>query len=133
MISNTHLRSTAREYLRAAKLLRTRRSYNVAFYLCGYALEIALKAQICRTLNWRTGFPETSAEFKLKSNLKTHDLEALLEFTGIQDKIKLRYFSDWATANKWKPEQRYSPPGTKTRIEAEEMIEATQNLLRILL
>lgn len=133
MISTADLHSTAREYLRAAKLLRTRRSYDVATYLCGYAIEIALKARICRTLNWTTGFPETSTEFKLKSNLKTHDLEALLEFTGIQDKIKLRYFSDWAIVNKWKPEQRYSPPGTKTLVAAGDMIQATQNLLRILL
>ncbi len=133
MIAISDLDGTAREYLRAAKLLRTRRSYDVATYLCGYAMEIALKARICRTLHWTTGFPETTAEFKLKSNLKTHDLEALLEFTGLQDKVKLRYFADWAIVNKWKPEQHYSPPGTKTRIEAEDMIQATQNLLRILL
>lgn len=32
-------------------------------YLCGYAIEVALKARICRTLNW-TGFPETRGEFE---------------------------------------------------------------------
>ena len=133
MIAISDLNGTAREYLRAAKLLRTRRSYDVAAYLCGYAVEIALKARICQTLNWTTKFPEANAEFKLKSNLKTHDLEALLEFTGLQDKVKLRYSSDWAIVNKWKPEQRYSPPGTKTLTEAGDMIQATQNLLRILL
>ena len=133
MISNADLRSTAREYLRAAKLLRTRRSYDVASYLCGYAMEIALKARICRTLNWTAGFPETNSEFKLKSNLKTHDLEAFLEFTGLQDKVKLRYFGDWAIVNKWSPEQGYNPSGSKMLIEARVMIQATQNLLRILL
>ena len=133
MIAISDLDGTAREYLRAAKLLRTRRSYDASVYLCGYAIGIALKARICRTLHWTTGFSETSTEFKLKSNLKTHDLEALLEFTGIQDKIKLRYFADWAIVNKWKPEQRYSPPGTKTPVEARDMIQATQSLLRILL
>ena len=133
MIAIADLHGTAREYLRAAKLLRPRRSYDVAIYLCGYAVEIALKARICRTLNWMAGFPETQAEFKAKSGLKTHDLEGLLEFTGIQDRVKLRHFSDWAIANEWKPEQRYSPPGTKTLAQAEDMIQATQNLLRILL
>lgn len=133
MIAITDLHSTAREYLRAAKLLRTGRCYDVAIYLCGYAVEIALKARICRMLKWAGGFPETQAEFKAKSGLKTHDLEGLLEFTGIQDKVKLRYFSDWAIANKWKPEQRYSPPGTKTLTEADDMIQATQNLLKVLL
>jgi len=132
MIAINDLTSTAREYLRAAKLLRTRRSYDVATYLCGYSVEIALKARICRALKWTSGFPDTPAEFKTKANLKTHDLEALLEYTAIQDKVKLQYFTDWATVNTWKPEQRYSPPGTKTLSQTNDMIQATQNLLRIL-
>ena len=70
MIAASDLYSTAREYLPAAKLLRTGKSYDVAIYLCGYAVEIALKARICRTLNWVAGFPETQAEFKAKSGLK---------------------------------------------------------------
>ena len=121
MITESDLHKTAREYLRAAKLLRTRRSYDSESYLCGYAVEIALKARICRTLNWTTGFPETITEFKPKSNLKTHDLEALLEFTGLQDKVKLHYFADWSMVNKWYPEQRYQPRGTKTLADANSM------------
>ncbi len=132
-ITVTDLHGTAREYLRAAKLLRTRRSYDVAVYLCGYAVEIALKARICQALHWTTGFPETRKEFEGKSSLKTHDLEVLLDFTAIQGRIKLSHFGDWAIVNKWNPEQRYSPPGTKTLTEAGDMIQATQNLLRILL
>ena len=133
MISIADLHGMAREYLRAAKLLRTRHSYDVAVYLCGYAVEIALKARICRTLNWAAGFPQKQEEFKAKSSLKTHDLEGLLDFTGLQGRIKLNHFADWAIVNKWNPEQRYSPPGTKTLTEANDMIQATQNLLRILL
>jgi HEPN domain-containing protein len=133
MILVADLHGTAREYLRAAKLLRTRRSYDVAVYLCDYAVEIALKARICRALNWTTGFPETRKEFDGKSSLKTHDLEVLLDFTAIQSSVKLSHFADWAIVNKWNPEQRYSPPGTKTLAEADDMIQATQNLLRILL
>lgn len=133
MIAITDLHGMAHEYLRAAKLLRTRRSCDVAVYLCGYAVEITLKARICRALNWSTGFPESTAEFKSKSRLKTHDLEGLLEFTSIQSRIKLRYFADWAIVNKWNPEQRYNRPGTKTLAEDGEMIQATQNLLKVLL
>ena len=92
MIAITDLHGTAREYLRAAKLLRNRGSYDIAVYLCGYAVEIALKARICRTLRWTTGFPESATEFKAKSNLKTHDFEGLLEFTAIQERVKLRCF-----------------------------------------
>ncbi len=135
MIATADLHRTAREYLRAAKLLRTRKSYDAAVYLCGYAVEIALKARICKTLKWTDGFPETGSEFQRKANLKTHELEALLEFTAIQSKIKNNpvHLKAWSIVNQWKPEQRYSPRGTKTLVEADEMIQAVQILLRILL
>ena len=133
MIAISALNGTAREYLRAVKLLHTRRSYDASAYLCGYAVEIALKARICRTLNWTTGFPESSAEFRAKSGLKTHDLEGLLEYTALQDRVKLRHFADWAVVNQWKPEQRCNPVGTQTSIQANDMIRATQVLLRVLL
>lgn len=138
MISIADLHGTAREYLRAAKLLRTRRSYDAAVYLCGYAVEIALKARICRTLHWTSGFPQTNTEFQDKGNLlKTHNLQVLLEYTGLQARIRSvspnGFFTSWSVVNKWNPEQRYDPRGTKTLADADSMIAATQNLLRILL
>ncbi len=137
MIAITDLHGTAREYLRAAKLLRTRRSYDAAVYLCGYAVEIALKARICRTLNWTTGFPETQAKFRLKGNLKTHDLEALLNYTGMQHRVLSAgpggFIADWSVVDNWKPEERYNPRGTKTMADANSMITSAQILLRILL
>ena len=137
MITVTALRSTAREYLRAAKLLRTRRSYDASVYLCGYAVEIALKARICKALKWTSGFPETAKEFSLKANLKTHDFEALLEYTGLQHRVRSSdpggFFADWSVVTDWSPEQRYNPRGTKTAAEADSMIASTQIILRILL
>ena len=140
MITLADLHSTAREYLRAAKLLRTRRSYDAAVYLCGYAVEIALKARICRTLRWKAGFPETPTEFranKAAGNLKIHDLEVLLDYTGIQDRVRSisssGFLAEWSVVNKWNPEQRYNARGTKTRSDADNMITSTQILLRVLL
>lgn len=137
MIAITDLHDTAREYLRAAKLLRTRSSPDAAIYLCGYAVEIALKARICRTLHWRTGFPETASEFRLKGNLKTHDLETLLDYTGLQHRVRSAsstgFLADWSVVNKWNPEQRYNPRGTRTQSDADSMITSTQILLRVLL
>ena len=137
MITVVTLRGTAREYLRAAKLLRTRRSYDASVYLCGYAVEIALKARICRTLNWTTGFPETNAEFQFKGNLKTHNLEALLEYTGIQSRFRSPgpqgLLTDWSVVSKWNPEERYNPRGTKSLADVSSMIAATQIMLRTLL
>jgi len=135
MIAISDLHKTAREYLRAAKLLRTRRSYDASVYLCGYAVEIALKARICRTLNWTTGFPDTDAEFRVKGNIKIHDLEALLDYTGLQHRVRsvTGYLGDWSVVNKWNPKQRYQPRGTKTLADANSMIVSTQVLLKVLL
>lgn len=137
MIAISDLRKTAREYLRAAKLLRTRRSYDASVYLCGYAVEIALKARICYTLKWTTGFPQTAKEFSQKASLKTHDLEALLDYTGLQHHIRSSdpggLFRDWSVVSEWGPEERYNPRGTKTSAETDSMIASTQILLKVLL
>ena len=134
MISTANLHSTAREYLRAAKMLRTRRSYDASVYLCGYAVEIALKARICVALEWTTGFPETNAEFQEKGPLlKTHNLRMLLEYTTLKSEVDLRLLKEWSELIAWSPEQRYNPIGTKTITDADNMIAATQKLLRILL
>lgn len=134
MISTSDLRSTAREYLRAARLLRTRRSYDASVYLCGYAVEIALKARICQALKWTTGFPETNAEFQEKGPLlKTHNLRMLLEYTTLKSWVDLRLLKEWSEVIGWSPEQRYNPVGTKTITDTNNMIAATQKLLRILL
>lgn len=137
MITENALRSTAREYLRAAKLLRTRHSYDASVYLCGYAVEIALKARICRTLKWVDGFPQTAKEFVQKANLKTHDLEALLDYTGLQHHIRSPdpggFITEWSVVTDWSPEERYNPRGTKTSANADNMIASTQLILRVLL
>ncbi len=132
MIAVDDLKKTAREYLRAATVLRRQGSFDSAVYLRGYAVEIALKARICRTLKW-AGFPESNSEFSNKSSLKTHDLEALLEFTGVLDRIKVQLLADWSIVKPWRPEQRYWPVGTLSQVEADKMIAATRNLLKALL
>ena len=132
MIANTDLRGMAHEYLHAAKLPRTRRSYDVAVYLCGYAMEIALKARICRTLRW-AGFPSTGGEFQHVKSVQTHLFEALILFSGVEARVKPALASDWSVVKKWAPEQRYSPVGTQTAADAAEMIAATATLLKVLL
>jgi hypothetical protein len=61
--------------------------YDGAAYMCGYSLEVALKHKICLTLNW-VGFPSTNNEFANYKSLKTHDLDVLLTFTGIEKALK---------------------------------------------
>lgn len=120
----------ARARLKEAQILFKAKRYDAATYLCGYAIELALKARICQTLGY-IHFPETNKEFlkmtceiaekSLKSKrfqklysiepnnfctpyekyfqnsrfLKVHNLVTLLRFSGIEDKIRNQFATQW--------------------------------------
>ncbi|MCB0065385.1 MAG: HEPN domain-containing protein [Caldilineaceae bacterium] len=67
--------------LEDAEVLLAANRYDGAMYLCGYAVELALKARICRTLKW-AGYPSTRKEFEGYQSLRTHDLKVLLHLSG---------------------------------------------------
>jgi HEPN domain-containing protein len=119
----------ARRHLRDAEVLFGGRRYDGAVYLCGYAVELTLKARICRTLRW-DGFPETRSEFQDVNSFKTHDLEALLHLSGREAVVRTRHASDLSVVITWDPESRYSRTGTATRADALYMIESTRRLMR---
>ncbi len=121
LITRTDLRKTAREYLQSAEILRANRKYDVAIYLCGYAVEIALKDRICRTLKW-AGFPSTAGEFSNYRSFQTHNLEVLLNLSASGD-----------TVTQWNPEHRYNPRGAYTAAEAASIVNATKRALRVIL
>lgn len=50
MISTQELKKIAAARLRDAEILYQGKRYDGAFYLCGYAVELTLKAKICKTL-----------------------------------------------------------------------------------
>ena len=97
--------------------------------MCGYAVELALKARICRTLNW-AGFPETGSEFKGLNCLKVHDLEMLLRLTGRETSIKGNLLLEWSAVIEWSPEVRYKPVGTFTATDADLMLKSAARLVR---
>ena len=89
MIASRAMRAIARARVRDAQALLRARRFDGAFYLAGYAIEVALKARICRTLRW-SGFPETSSEFNGLQSLRTHDLEILLRFSGVEGRVRAK-------------------------------------------
>lgn len=131
MISTADLRTIARARLQDARVLLRRNRFDDAYYLCGYAVELALKARLCRAVRWR-GFPETPQEFKGLQSIKTHDLEVLLRLSGVESRIKTRYLAEWSVVLDWDPEKRYRSTGTATRQQATDMIAATTRLLTAL-
>ena len=132
MITRTDLRKTAREYLQSAQILRANRKYDVAVSLGGYAVEIALKDRICRTLKW-PGFPCTSGEFNYFRSFQTHNLEVLLDLSAIGDKVIAALGGDWTILAKWNPEQRYNPRGIYTMNDADTVISITARALKVIL
>ncbi|HEX8691800.1 MAG TPA: HEPN domain-containing protein [Longimicrobium sp.] len=131
MIAADDLKHLARGRLRDAKALFRAGRYDAAAYICGYAVEAALKARICRTLRW-TGFPDTNKEFEHYHSLKTHRLDVLLELSGQSPRITGRYGLHWDAVVKWDPVQRYRPIGSTSRAFAEKMLRSTQVLVRVL-
>lgn len=131
MISTADLMTIARGRLTDAEALLTAQRYDGAVYLCGYSIEIALKHKICHTLNW-TSFPSTTREFEKFKSLKTHDLDVLLSFTGIETTVKATYLAEWSAVGIWNPEARYNPIGVINPADANLMINSAKILIGIL-
>jgi len=131
MITRTELRKLAKARIKESKTLFDTRQYDTATYLCGYAVELALKARICRTLKW-SEFPPNGKEFRGFHAFKTHDLDVLLILSGISEKITNHYFTEWAIVSRWNPENRYKKIGSETRQMSLDMINAVEELLKVL-
>ena len=115
-------------HLKDAEVLLRNKRYDGAIYICGYAVELGLKYQICKRLKWLE-FPPNS-DFKSYKSLKTHDLDVLLSFTGKEKIIKSKYFADWSVVANWNPEARYNAIGAVAKADAQNMITSTKNLLK---
>ena len=131
MIPAKDLKKLARGRLKDAEVLCKGRRYDGAVYLCGYAIELALKARVCKTLKW-SGFPETRKEFNRLGSFRTHNLEVLLHLSGIEARVKANRMADWSVFAQWGPELRYRQIGTANSVDARDMIDAAKNLLRVL-
>ena len=113
----------AKERLEDAKTLYIARRYQGAVYICGYAIEFGLKKKICKTLG-RDEYPDVK-------DLKTHKLDTLLIFSGVEKMISTQYKAEWSLVKKWDPEQRYST-NPVSEADANSMIKATETLLGFL-
>lgn len=124
------LKKISRRRLRDAKALRPTKSYEAGFYLCGYAVEIALKARICKTLKW-SAFPTNK---KAYASFFVHDLDLLLTMSGREASVRSALLTDWSyVVDRWGPEVRYAPSGSMTKADLDQMILSTRAILGKLL
>jgi len=131
VISTAELATTARARLIDAEVLSAAGRYDSAIYLCGYAVELQLKAAICRTIGW-ADFPSSSREFEKLRSFKTHDLTALLHLTNREQEVINRYWNEWEEVETWNPELRYNPPGTVDESKAHRMLAAATTIVGFL-
>jgi len=131
MITAKELRTIVRARIQDAKALLVAGHYDGSVYLCGYAVELVLKARICRTLKWTDGFPSTNREFEKYKSFKTHDLDVLLHLSGAEEKFKQqpKLTAAWSLVAAWDPEARYRGIGTATAAGAADMIDSTKAIL----
>ncbi len=134
MISQQNLLDIAKSRFQESRILFTNDRYDGAVYLCGYALELMLKRHIVKILNW-DGYPEDNPEFKKYQSFKVHNLDVLLHLSGLEKKIQsdVKMLTLWQIAGKWDSEIRYRQIGQLSKREANDIIEASRELLKYLL
>lgn len=125
MIPIPELKRIARGRVIDAEVLFRARRYDGAIYLCGYAVETALKARICKALKW-LGYPSTRKEFEGYQSFRTHDLDILLHLSGAESRIKTRYFAEWSIVATWDSTVRYRPIGSATPQDVADMIKSAR-------
>jgi HEPN domain-containing protein len=117
MPTRQELKDLAGLRLKEAEALFAEGCYNGAVYLCGYAVEVALKARICRLLGVES-YPDGG---RIRNAFAVHDLDQLLFLAGLKTKAELLedpLLSNWAATVPWNPELRYSPQGKISKAEA---------------
>jgi HEPN domain-containing protein len=99
----------AQERLEEAKALLDLGKWGGAYYLAGYAVELALKACIIKMLLSTDAFPERN----FSENCYTHSIEKLVELAKIKGARDAATGADpalttnWAVAKDWSEKKRY--------------------------
>ncbi len=124
MPTHAECKRLALEYLQDAKVLYGAERYDSASYLCGYVLELALKARVCRHLKLEEYPPP---ENKNKPMFKTHDLDQLKLLGGLYDwpsQADAQLWMNWSLISGWRPEERYEPRGARGKADVEAKLKA---------
>lgn len=128
MIATAELRRIADAKLADAIDLYRLGRYDSSIYLCGYAVELALKAEICDTLRW-AGYPANTKDFQGLQSFRTHHLDTLLHLSGVEYRVKRDFSADWELVAEWDSEWRYLSVGSISDEECLEMLEAVTTLV----
>ena len=127
MIKYNDLKDLSITRAKEAKVLYRNHLYDGCVYLCGYVVELSLKAMICKHL----AISEYPDDGKMKSVFSTHEFDRLQLLAGLSKEIdmvaKPRLFKNWSLLTTWSPSHRYKPIGTYNQQNANEMLKALNN------
>jgi hypothetical protein len=123
----------SRDELRALAELRLQEAvarfgagfYDGSVYLCGYVVELALKARICTVLGV-ADYPDS----EMPQAFKIHNFDHLLLLSGLRGELNAGNavrLTNWSTATDWKPEWRYRKAGSVDQPKAQEVLDALRD------
>ena len=130
MLTVAELRAVSAARLDDAQALFNSGRYDGVVYLCGYAVELALKARICETLNW-DGYPATNREFRDYQSFRTHDLKVLLRLSGQENRIIQSMTDTWRAVSEWNPNLRYLIPGSASESDASLLLKQMRHTVEL--
>jgi HEPN domain-containing protein len=128
MVKYEVLKQIAEIRLKEAKALHKAGLYDGAAYICGYVVETALKAKICKNLKI-DDYPDDGKE---KQIFSSHDFDRLSLLAGLQSQLTLAnkrkkdLVSSWSLLTSWKPERRYTI-GKYTKKDVENLFKALED------
>lgn len=123
MVTRTQLKELSKLRLQEAQHLLGVGLYDGACYLGGYAVELALKARICKLLKVAE-YPERLTNFKI------HKLEDLVYLAGLKEEWEtkknssIQFLANSNAVFAWSETWRYLPKGTRSQANAQDFIEA---------
>lgn len=127
MNSVTEILQLADNKFKCAEILAEAGMYDDAYYMCGYAIELYLKASVCKLLDLDDFFntekmqsrrllpgKSTVSNFRqLYKQYMIHDLEQLIIFSGLfkevtaLDNTNFQLKFDWLIILEWSEQSRY--------------------------
>ena len=108
-MNRTELQKLSKIRIKEAKALLDKGLYDGAYYLCGYAVECALKACIAKNVK-QYDFPDK----KVVNDSYTHDLVKLIRTAGLDSELdteankSLKFRANWRVVKDWSEDSRYT-------------------------
>lgn len=126
-MNRSRFQELAQLHLQHAESLLDAQLYSGAYYMCGYVVECALKACICKRTQEFDFYPKPREYNKAWS----HDIEHLISVSGLETEFRVARRADpildvnWKSAEDWSPDSRYE---ARSREDAQALFSAISDL-----